>query len=142
MIARNYPRASWLLLLSVVCGGCNSHEGPPGKVLVRNDIQDSDYNIVEIDNVATKAGPTTFHRRLKPGEKVVLPFKKITAIRFSRTYKDYTRVYEVRCPGEDSPGYTLKLIDVHTGRLQGGCSLERRGEKRRGGDVIWEKAGG
>ncbi len=125
-----------LLLFTIAC---ESHEGPPGKVLIRNDILDKEYNRVEIDNVATKSGPTTFRKLLKPGEKIVLPFQKVTAIRFSRAYKDYTRVYEITCPGEEGEGYTLKLIDVHTGRLHGGCTLTRKGERHRGGDIIWSK---
>lgn len=116
---------------------CAGESAPPGKILVRNDIMDKEYNVVTVDDVATRNGPTGFRATLKPGEKVVIPKRGITRLRFSRRYRDHTKVYLVSCPGSKDEGIAMKLIDVHTGRLNGGCSLARKG-RRIAGSLRWD----
>lgn len=103
--------ATFLLLF---LGACSSDSGAPhGRILVRNDSQDREYNIVEV--VASGRSYT-----LRPGDSEVLP-QKATRIEFSRAYKDHVKRYTVQCPVNIKQGIVIKLIDVHTGRLPGGC---------------------
>ncbi|MCB0343739.1 MAG: hypothetical protein KDD66_01410 [Bdellovibrionales bacterium] len=120
-----------LLLLLWMCA-CSEDSGPPGHLLIRNDIQDKQYNEFVIDSVEVKGARSGFRRMLAPGEKVVLPQRAVTRLRFTRKYKDYSLVYIVSCPKDLTQAVTIKLIDVHTGRLQGGCSLVRKGKKVQG----------
>ncbi len=132
----------WILslLLPALCLlGCQTESGPPGKITLRNDIQDSSFNEVVIDQVATTAGPVSFRIKLKPGEHTVIPHKKVRTLRFTRRYKDFSRVYLVSCPELNTESITLKLIDVHTGRLPGGCGLTKKGVRGASGQLEWEK---
>ena len=86
---------------------------PPGRIQIKNDSQDSEYNVVQISG-----GGSSFS--LKPGEYHLLP-QGTTSISFSRAYKDYVRRYQVSCPGDLTDGITIKLIDVHLNRIAGGC---------------------
>jgi hypothetical protein len=44
----------------------------------------------------------------------------------------------VSCPSGLDAEVTMKLIDVHTNRLGGGCRLRKRGDMNAGGIVKWE----
>lgn len=101
-----------LLSLVVILCGCDGAV-PAGRILVKNDSQDSTYNQIRV----SAAGSSI---KLNPGQSSLLP-KGARSITFSRAYKDYTRSYQVTCPSELAEGITIKLIDVHTGRLPGGC---------------------
>ncbi len=93
---------------------CDSFISPPaGQILVKNDSQDREYNIVKLS--ASGVSYT-----LKPGDSELLP-KGVTKISFSRAYKDHTKQYTIKCPDQLTKGIMIKLIDVHTGRLPGGC---------------------
>ena len=63
---------------------------PDGRIRIKNDSQDSDYNILTVNG-----GGVSFS--LKPGETKLLP-AQTTSITFRREYKDYVREYEVQCP--------------------------------------------
>ncbi len=99
-------------LLLVV--GCESPP-PDGYIRVKNDSQDSTYNILEVSGGGGGAS-------LKPGESTLMP-KGTTILYFSRGYADHTKRYTVSCPEKLSSGVTLKLIDVYLNRMQGGCVL-------------------
>ncbi|MBX7145310.1 MAG: hypothetical protein K1X79_12720 [Oligoflexia bacterium] len=86
---------------------------PAGRILIKNDSQDSSYNIVKVSGGGRSAS-------LKPGDSVLLP-KGVQSISFSRAYKDYVRRYEVSCPSGLKEGILIKLIDVHLNRMPGGC---------------------
>lgn len=111
--------------------GC-AEKIPGGEVTIRNDIQDKEYNVLVVDQVASSNGGASFQKSLKPGEGIVLPFKGITSIRFSRRYKDYTNTYLVSCPQHFDRKITMKLIDVHLNKLSGGCVLSKKGRTQDG----------
>jgi hypothetical protein len=94
--------------------GCE-RPAPAGRIRIRNDIQDSTYNVINVSG-----GGAGF--RLKPGETALMP-RGTTTMYWSRAYKDYTRSYTVECPRLDpsKSGITVKMIDVHLNRIAGGC---------------------
>lgn len=125
-----------LLLAAVLLAGvagCSEPVVPGGEITVKNDIQDREYNVVEF---TTTEGRPGINKRLRPGEKVTLP-SGVTGLSFSRRYRDMSREYRVSCPSPFNKRVTIKLIDVHTNRLPGGCQLTRRGEGRYG-NIVWE----
>jgi len=109
-----------------------------GEIIIRNDILDKEYNSFVIDKLVSKNGALPFKKLLQPGDVVVLPFKDIRKMRFSRRYEDHSKVYEVECPNNFDSKITLKLIDIHSNRMGGGCVLRKRGEMSPGGLVKWE----
>jgi hypothetical protein len=130
MIQLNLPyfldwKARWpatLLLYTVFfCLACADPDSPEFGILVKNDIRDETYNVIRIDNVKTKNGRKWLSFNLSPGDRHHITYKNITALRFSRRYARYTQYYEVECPGGLSKGVAMKLIDVHLGRIAGGC---------------------
>lgn len=86
---------------------------PDGRIMVKNDTQDSEYNIVKVSG-----GGASYS--LKPGDHKLMP-RGTTTINFSRAYANFTRRYTVRCPSKIGAGIWMRLIDVHTNRLPGGC---------------------
>lgn len=133
------PIYTILILLYLIClSGCGAPKIAGGEVTVKNDIQDKEYNIVQVSHVRTTGGTRSFRVNLKPGQYKVLPFKNIRGARFTRRYKDHSNVYEIECPPGFDRKITVKLIDVHSNRIAGGCKLVRRG-KGRYGSVKWEK---
>lgn len=88
---------------------------PKGRIRIKNDIQDSEYNVVRVSGGGLGAS-------LKPGEMVLMP-KGTTSMSFSRSYKTYARSYKVQCPPMElkDSGFQIKLIDVHLNRMKGGC---------------------
>lgn len=97
--------------------GCMNDDFPGNGITVRNDIQDKEYNDIELTG---NAGGKGFYKRLSPGEKFNIPSTKPVKIKFSRKYADFTRTYLVECPARENR-ITLKLIDVHLNRMSGGC---------------------
>ncbi len=103
------------LCLGMVCLvlGCSKDTPPPGRILIKNDSQDREYNII------TVSGGGAF-TSLKPGERFALP-GGTKAFSVTRRYKDYTRSYSVTCPALGKKGIFVKLIDIHVNRIAGGC---------------------
>lgn len=126
----------WAIFL-LLCS-CKGQEIAGGQITVRNDVMDKEFNSFQVDQLVTGKGVVSYRAELKPGDEVVLPFKGITELRFKRRYADHQKVYEVTCPRDFNQAVTMKLIDVHTNRLQGGCALRRRGVMSLGGLVRWE----
>ena len=98
-------------LLSIC--GCTDITPPPGQILVKNDSQDSAYNIISV------SGGGRFGS-LRPGENIVLP-TGTKGFSVQRRYRDYTRSYSVSCPPLGEHGIVVKLIDIHVNRIAGGC---------------------
>ena len=107
------PLAICLPITISVLSGCGGDKAPPGRILVKNDSQDSSYNII------TVSGGGAFGS-LRPGEKMLLPggTKNFSV---QRRYRDYTRSYTVACPPLGAKGIVVKLIDIHVNRIAGGC---------------------
>ncbi len=124
-----------LLLLFLVSSGCKSF-GTKGEIVIRNDIQDAEFNEIVVDQVVGSTGATSFKARLKPGEETGLPGVGITAFRVTREYADFSRIYGVSCPPKKSRAL-MKLIDIHLNRLPEGCKLAKAGELR-DGIVRWK----
>ena len=100
------------LLLSGVMG-CLGDNVPDGRILVKNDSQDREFNVISV----LGGGKYSI---LKPGERVLLPpgTKTFTA---TRRYEKFTRRYTVACPPIQGPGIVVKMIDMHTNRMPAGC---------------------
>lgn len=131
-------RCLWLLIVLVITGSCADPVVPGGEITIKNDIPDREYNSYVVDRVIARSGMTGFRKTIKPGEQVVIPQKGIKSLRFTRRYKDFSRVYVVKCPPGFNKRVTMKLIDVHTNRLRGGCKLVKRGVREHGGYVKWD----
>ena len=129
--------AIFTLAFALVCG-CDRGTRQDAEIVLRNDIEDKEFNEIVVDRIVSQSGLSAKQYRLRPGDETPLSLRGITALRFSRRYRDFTRVYEVNCADDRSKRIVLKLIDVHLNRLPGGCELVRRGESRRG-IVEWEK---
>lgn len=95
--------------------GCLGPTAPDGRILVKNDSQDREYNVISVS-------VSGVFKSLKPGEWVVLP-SNTRSFSVSRRYKDYTRSYSVSCPAVKGKGLFIKLIDIHLDRIAGGCKL-------------------
>ncbi len=93
--------------------GCTSESVPPGKILVKNDSLDSEYNVITVSGGGAFAS-------LRPGERTILP-RGTTTFAVERRYRDYTRSYTVQCPSRRTKGIAMKLIDIHVNRMPGGC---------------------
>lgn len=118
---------------------CSDPVVPGGKITVRNDILDKEYNVIRVDQISTNSGGGGGSFSIKPGEGKLLPYKHIRKMRFSRKYKDHTNVYMVECPKDFDKEISINLIDVHTNRIRGGCELIKRGTVDEGGYTHWEK---
>ncbi len=130
-----------ILLLSIVSSiviSCNEKTVPGGRITVRNDILDKSYNAFTVDRVVTSKGFSTYKKTLKPNEQITIPLKGVSELRFKRRYKDHSKIYYVECPKEFDSVITLKLIDVHSNRMGGGCELVRRGRQSLGGKITWD----
>jgi hypothetical protein len=101
------------IFLSALILGC-SDSVPTGRILVRNDSRDSEYNVIRVSG-----GGAAFS--LSPGESRLLP-SRTGSFTVSRQYKDYVRRYSVSCPRSLEAGIVVKLIDIHLNRISGGCT--------------------
>ena len=110
---------------------------PGGEITIRNDILDKEFNSFSIDQVKTSDGSKLFSASLVPGKEIALPYKNITDFRITRHYDKFSRVYQVSCPPHFDKRLMMKLIDIHSNRLGGGCELARYGEIR-GGITKWQ----
>lgn len=128
----------FLLLLFTSFLSCSEPKVPGGRITVRNDILDKEFNSFTIDQVLAGGSLSGFRKILKPGESVTIPFKHIRGIRFTRRYEGFSRVYHIDCPDEMDSALSINLIDVDTNRLGGGCVLTKKGEIRNG-VTTWEK---
>jgi hypothetical protein len=111
-------RSLLLMLITACCvvaalSGCLGDNVPAGRILVRNDSRDREFNTIVV-----AAGGAS--RSLKPGGKFLLP-PGTSHFSVSREYKEYTRRYTVACPPLGDKGIVVKTIDIHLNRIQGGC---------------------
>jgi hypothetical protein len=127
------------IILTLTAVSCATDPAPKGFYVVRNDIMDKEFNTVVIDQVTAGSAMTSFSVTLTPGKEIQIPYRRVTGLRFTRRYRDFSRVYLVKCPAESEAGVTLKLIDVHLNRLGGGCVLQKKGERKASGSIEWEK---
>ena len=114
----------FLILFSLFClSNCELGSSvPQGRIRIKNDSQDKNFNILQV-----YGGGASF--ALKPGESKMLP-AGTNSFSFSREYQDFTRNYSVECPNFNagSKGITVKMIDVHTNRIGGGCKTVSAGK--------------
>jgi hypothetical protein len=130
---------SLIYLISLIyLAGCEGTKFPGGKITIRNDILDKEYNSFQVDQIMTPKGIASFTKVLNPNDRFVLPFKSISAMRFVRRYSDHSKVYLVSCDPDANDVLVIKLIDVHTNKLGGTCKLNKRGTMSKGGFVKWE----
>jgi len=123
---------------AAIASGCSAPRVPGGRIIIRNDILDKEFNSFVVDQVIAGGAQAGFRRELRPGDEVTIPHKHVQSIRFTRRYKDFSRVYLVECPSDLGVEVKMNLIDVHSNRLGGGCVLTKRGEIR-SGTTTWEK---
>jgi hypothetical protein len=100
-------------LLMMAGMGCVRDSVPDGRILVKNDSQDREFNVISV----LGGGQYSI---LKPGERTLLPpgTKTFTA---TRRYEKFTRRYTVACPPIQGDGIVVKMIDMHTNRMPAGC---------------------
>jgi hypothetical protein len=103
------------ILLLILLSGCLNPSVPKGRILVKNDSQDREYNVISVS-------ASGMVKSLKPGEFFVLP-AQTRNFSVSRRYKDYTRSYSVSCPPVKGRGLFIKTIDIHLDKIAGGCKL-------------------
>jgi hypothetical protein len=105
------------LLSAIVLGAiflaCAGDNVPAGRILVKNDSQDREYNVITVSGGGSYAS-------LKPGERFLLP-SGVRSFSVQRRYRDYTRAYTVNCPPLGERGISMRLIDIHVNRMPGGC---------------------
>ena len=118
--------------------GCKAPEVPGGQITISNRILDKEYNTFTVDEIRLENGATSYQIRLKPEEDVIIPYKNVRSMRFTRQYKDYAMVYQIECPSGFNSKITIKLIDVHTNKIAGGCKLVKRGKRENGSWTKWE----
>ena len=135
-MARKSKILSTILFFLLFCGCEEKVKG--GEITVRNDIMDDSYNSFVLDQISTSQGQTGLQKTLKPGEEYTIPAKRITGMRFTRRYKDHSKVYVIKCPPDANRKVQIKLIDVHSNRIAGGCVLTKRG-RTEAGFTNWEK---
>lgn len=101
------------LSLTLSAGGCTGDHVPDGRILIKNDSQDREFNVITVFG-GGKYGA------LKPGESLLLPpgTRTFTA---QRKYENFTRRYSVACPANTGGGVVIKMIDMHTNRMPAGC---------------------
>ena len=117
---------------------CSEPSVVGGRIVVRNDVLDKQYNSFQVDLVRTSSGLQSYRKDLTPGDEVALPYKNIKSFRVTRRYADHTNIYHVSCPSNFDVEVQMKLIDIHTNRLQAGCVLSKKGQRSRSGIVRWE----
>lgn len=103
-----------LFLLSVAAACSFDSSVPDGRIRVKNDSQDREYNVLQV-----YGGGASFS--LKPGEGKLLPMGT-TQFTLRREYKDHAREYDVSCQQKITSGITVKMIDAHLNRIAGGCT--------------------
>ena len=106
-----------LLATAFTFSACGGDRPPEDRIMVKNDSQDSSYNVITVSGGGKFAS-------LKPGEKLVLP-AGTKNFSVERRYKDYTRSYSVACPPNKGRWILVKLIDIHVNRIAGGCETVR-----------------
>jgi hypothetical protein len=116
---------------------CNGDRSSKGNLVIRNDILDKKFNSFVIDKVVTTRGRKSFRRTIDPTEEIALPYKSVVSFRLTREYEDIDRIYHVKCPANIERRTVIKLIDVHTNRIRGGCRLVKKGERQPGGFIRW-----
>ena len=115
--ARIKPAMRLSRLAAILCvlavSGCEmGNDVPDGRIKVLNHLSGDQYSTLEVS-----AGGSYV---LKSKEWVLLP-RGTTSIYFRYQGEKSTREYRVECPANPSRGITLKLIDVHSNRMPGGC---------------------
>lgn len=108
-MVRNSALAGLLLMFVA----CSSERPPDGRILIKNDSQDRQFNVIYVSG-------NGLSKSLKPGQFVVMP-PGTTTFSVSRPYQTNTRSYSVRCPAVKGRGIYIKLIDIHLNRIAGGC---------------------
>lgn len=94
---------------------------PPGRIKVKNDFGGDKYSTVEVSARGVRYV-------LKARQSVLLP-KGSSIIHFGYQGPKEYREYSVECPDNPQKGILIKLIDVDSGRIAGGCRtawLEKR----------------
>jgi hypothetical protein len=130
--------SSFFFGLLLASSACSEPEVPGGRITIRNDILDKEYNTFTVDQVLAGGSLSGFRKVLRPTQAVTIPFKHISSLRFTRQYEGYSLIYVVDCPDDIHTAISMNLIDVHSNRLGGGCVLSKRGEIRNG-VTTWEK---
>jgi hypothetical protein len=126
------------VIITLFLSACSEPEVPGGEITVINGILDKEYNSYVIDQLMLERGATSYSVVVKPNQRVVIPYKNIRSMRFTRDYKDYSMIYIVECPPGFNKKIIVQLIDVHTNKVGGGCKLVKRGKREEGSWVKWE----
>jgi hypothetical protein len=102
------------VMAALILAGCMGESVPDGRILIKNDSRDREYNILKVSGGGANL-------TLAPGQTGLLP-KGTQSISFSRQYSDHVKRYRVQCPKTLKSGIVIKLINVHVNRIAGGCT--------------------
>ena len=117
-----YRRFLYIGLALVFLSACDVFERvPAGRIKIKNDFGGEKWSTIDVAARGSRY-------RLKARESVLLP-RGTTLINFSYQGPKEHRQYTVECPEVLEQGIVIKLIDVDSGRISGGCrtvSAQRR----------------
>ncbi len=113
-IKHSYISLYLLVILVLALAGCDAFvRVPEGRIRIKNDFSGSQFSTFRVSG-----GGASYS--LKAGEAALLPMGT-TSISFNYPGRDGQRSYRVQCPGGKRSGFTIKVLDVHSNRLPGGC---------------------
>lgn len=104
---------AFILLLVTFLTCCADNPVPDGRIRIRNDFRGEKHSTFTVSG-----GGASF--TLRPGEFAVMP-PGTTFLSFNYYGEKGLELYQVQCPEIKGKGITINLIDVHVGRIAGGC---------------------
>lgn len=86
---------------------------PKGRIRIKNNLSGKEYSTYTVSGGGAS-------KTLTAGESFIFPPRTYD---FSISYRarDGYRSYRVHCPSDSSLGMTVRLIDIHSNKIGGGC---------------------
>ena len=104
----------WIfILIATLITACTDNSVPNGRIRVKNDFRGEKHSTFTVSG-----GGGSF--TLRSGEFAIMP-PGTTYLSFSYNGEKGLELYQVQCPEIKGSGITINLIDVHEGRIAGGC---------------------
>ena len=105
----------WIFPLCVCVSivACADNSVPDGRIRIRNDFRGEKHSTFTVSG-----GGSSY--TLRAGEFALMP-PGTTSLSFSYYGEKGLELYQVVCPEIEGGGITINLIDVHVGRIAGGC---------------------
>lgn len=108
-------------------------------VTVINDLrEDEPGHTLKVDYVRLRGVVLPIRIEVAPRSSVLVTKRDISSLRITRIYDRKRLVFEVSCPVGKAEEVQLKLLDVWSNRMPGGCRLTRKGTWKPGTGTRWE----